>query len=140
MAMRIGGGKVVLLLGGLAVAVGCGSGAPGRVALAGRVNCGDEPVARGTILFAPAGGGGSGITAPIEDGEYAVDASDGVPPGAYLVRIMGYDGKPMTGRQANPLGNPLPPYQTRVEVPEGGAPSLDFSMPASPARPPTANR
>jgi hypothetical protein len=135
--MRMGG-TIELLLGCMVV-VGCGGGAPVRVGVTGRVSYGHEPVARGTIVFVPAGGG-SGITTPIEDGEYAVEARDGVPPGTYLVRIMGYDGKPMTGRQANPLGNPLPPYQTQVDIPEGGMPSLDFSMPTASSRPPRPNR
>ena len=112
------------------VVVGCGTGEAPRLGLSGQVTYAGNPVAKGTVFFAPAGGSGSGTTAMIEDGEYALDPREGVVPGVHVVRIMGYDGKQMSGRRANPLGNPLPPYETRVEIPEGGLPNLDFAMPA----------
>lgn len=124
---------VVLVLG----LVGCGSGAsdgPTRYAVSGKVTYAGEPVPAGEITFEPdasKGNGGPAASTTIEDGAYSLPAASGAVGGAMTVRIIGYDGKPPEGPEAemNPNGMSLfPPYETTVDLPESSA-TQDFEVP-----------
>lgn len=65
---------------------GCGPGSGGRLPLSGKVTLKGQPLANGTIEFTSADqtqmSGGV-----ITNGEYKIDAVQGLPPGDYTVRI-----------------------------------------------------
>ena len=91
-----------------AVVIGCGSGGDGlqRVMLSGAVTYQGEPVADGSVLFAPCDGTvGSSMAVKIVDGRYRADSNGGVPVGNYRVEILAYR-KNVGGRQH--VGPPPP--------------------------------
>jgi hypothetical protein len=68
---------------------GCGADNPlGRKAISGNVTLDGQPVAAGSIEFAPQQQGGVGSGAMITAGSYQIEAAKGLPPGKYLVRIF----------------------------------------------------
>ncbi len=69
-------------------ATGCGSDNPlGRQAISGRVTLDGSPLDQGTISFSPQADNGVSSGTTLRNGEYAIAASKGLPPGKYVVRI-----------------------------------------------------
>ena len=67
---------------------GCGPGNPlGREALSGTVTLDGEPLATGSIEFAPLEPGGVSSGETISGGRYDIGEIKGLPPGKYRVRI-----------------------------------------------------
>ena len=93
----------------LAVAVfmitGCGKGRLERVPVSGTVSYDGQPVAQGTIRFAPLKGQPVPMSAAhIKDGKYNADSKGGVAVGEYRVEIEAFH----KGKPTNP-NRPLPP-------------------------------
>ena len=93
----------------LAVAVlvitACGKGRLERVPVSGTVSYDGQPVAQGTIRFAPLSGQKVPLSAAqIKDGKYTADSKGGVAVGEYRVEIDAYH----KGKPTNP-SRPLPP-------------------------------
>jgi hypothetical protein len=113
-------------------AVGCGGGDQRQTAnLSGRVTFKGQPVPTGYITFMPEVSGGNRgevKSFPIKDGSYntADGPNPGVYPGANVVRISGFDGKPAKffpdGKQ---IFNPIELKETVA----GG--TKDFEVPPS---------
>lgn len=74
----------------LIVCIGCGSGAPPRASVSGRVSVDGVPVEDGSISFVPTNGN-TGPTAggSIVNGRYSIAAAKGPAPGWNLVVISG---------------------------------------------------
>jgi hypothetical protein len=86
---------VLLNVLGVAVVVGCGPGGPERVVLSGAVSYNGQDVGNGRIVFEPIDGTkGSGAAGRITRGKFRIEAKGGVPVGAYLVRIQGFELQP----------------------------------------------
>jgi hypothetical protein len=114
-----------ILLGALA---GCNRDATYPVS--GSVTYNGEPLPAGEIWFDPdPSRGKSGLQgfAPIKDGRYDTrENGKGVRGGAYLVRILGFDGRPA---RELPLGQPLfPEHQEARALPEAAS-EQDFRIP-----------
>ena len=94
------------LCGFLTIAVvlcgGCGPGDP-RLPVSGIVQLDGQPLAAGTIEFAPVGSGGQ-AGASISEGRFDIPASRGLPPGDYLVRITAAAVSPPTETPPGPPG------------------------------------
>ncbi len=110
--------------------VGCGSEGPDRYKVTGTVTYNGQPVPVGEVVFEPdasQGNSGPGSVAQIKDGKYQTEPGMGVMGGAYIVRIVGFDGVPVGDSTA---GTGLfPPYETTVNLPEEGV-TQDFEVPA----------
>jgi hypothetical protein len=79
------------LLTAVIASCGCGGSDSQRVVLTGAVTYQGEPVANGTVLFAPCDGTtGPSIVAKIVDGRYRTDSQGGLASGNYRVEILGY--------------------------------------------------
>jgi hypothetical protein len=116
------------------LAAGCSSEAK-RIQLSGRVTFNGQPVPAGYISFMPEfGQGNSGKdvrVVQIKDGMYdsATAQNPGVYPGPTVIRIAGFDGKPLARfPQGKQIFNP---HELHATV-EGG--TKDFDVPASAAR------
>ena len=71
---------------------GCGpENKLGRKAVSGTITINDELLKNGSIMFAPCDSSGQGSGAVIADGQYAIEAHQGLPPGEYDVRIYSAD-------------------------------------------------
>ncbi len=90
----------------LVVAAGCGGDSQGRLPISGNVTFDGEPLAIGNLSFTPQQAGGVRSGAIIRDGQYAIKAEKGLPPGEYLVRIH-------SAVDAGPPTEPLPPGPTQ---------------------------
>ena len=117
----------------LALGTGCSS-KPKLSELSGKVTFKGQPVPAGFISFAPdVGSGNKGQlrVLQIKDGVYdsAQEVPPGLPPGAYFIRIAGFDGKriPMYG-QGKQIFNEVTDLQHTV--PEGAS-TKDFVIPDS---------
>jgi len=99
--------------------------------VSGRVTVGDRPVPKGLIYFDPdpSAGNAGGLQgfANIEQGQYSTaQGGQGIKGGAYVVRVLGYDGKPA---QELPFGQPLfPEYTFNKELPAADT-TLDVVVP-----------
>jgi hypothetical protein len=98
--------------------------------VSGRVTLGDRPVPKGLIYFDPdpsAGNTGLQGFANIEQGQYSTaQGGQGIRGGAYVVRVLGYDGKPANEL---PFGQPLfPEYTFPKELPAADT-TLDVAVP-----------
>ena len=89
--------------------VGCSSESE-RIAVSGEVSMDGAPVPNGEITFAPADGSIQQATAPIVEGQYAMDERFGAVPGSYRVMIRGFREIPATGP-----GNPYAPDAVPTE-------------------------
>jgi hypothetical protein len=82
-------------IGTLALAVsGCGGSSDNlpRVAVSGSVNLGGQPLAKGTIQFAPSSDRiPTTATAGINDGKYSIPRAEGLVPGSYKVSISSFN-------------------------------------------------
>ena len=96
----------LLLLAAVALAgAGCG-GQLNRQPVSGTVTYKGKPIVRGSVTFAPQGGGPTFVTAPIEDGKFSLGKDEGPVPGRYQVRFEAYD-KLLYGPAI--AGDPAPP-------------------------------
>lgn len=118
-------------------AVGCGGAAPEgpkRFALSGKVTYDGQPVPAGEIFFEPnnkKGNGGPATSAEIRAGAYSIPTDRGVVGGAMIVKVIGYDGKPPAGPEAqmNPHGMQMfKPYQADVDLPKSAG-KHDITVP-----------
>ncbi len=114
--------------------VGCGRDAvPNPYQVSGTVSFAGQPVPKGFITFSPdtsLGNSGPGGGAAIVDGKYKTEPGKGIVGGAYVVRIVGYDGV-ATAAEGEELqdGKPLfVPYQSTVEFPAEDV-TQDFEVP-----------
>lgn len=121
----------------LLMIAGCGTDAPpgpDRFPVSGSVTFEGQPVPAGEIFFEPdaeKGNSGPVASTTFREGEYSLDADSGHVGGAMIVRVIGYDGKPPDGPEAemNPHGMQLfPPYRTQIELP-ADASTRDIDVP-----------
>jgi hypothetical protein len=129
------------LIFAILLCAGCGRDL-NRQAVSGTVSYKGKPIARGSITFAPAEGQGpTFVSAPIEDGKFAIPKSAGPVPGKYLVRFEAYDkiqyGPAIPGDPAPPPKKlnqePLPPRygadsKETAEVKAGEKNAFDFQL------------
>jgi hypothetical protein len=125
-------GKLLIAVASIAMAAGCSS-EPEPAQLSGKVTFKGEPVPAGWISFTPDvnnTGSGQVRVCQIKDGIYdsAKESEPGIYPGAYQVKIAGFDGKkiPFYG-QGKQIFNPVDDTFT---VPEGKT-TKDFVIPES---------
>lgn len=101
----------------LAYCAGCNSSSgPEKFTVSGQVLIDGDPVPRGEVSFAPdpdKGNSGPGSVAKIVDGRYSTAESKGVVGGAYIVRIVAFDGVPT---EDSVDGTPLTKSSYKVEV------------------------
>lgn len=140
MQYRIALSVVAIVL--LPACVGCGRGKDLDLQeISGQVTFHTQPLANGTIQFAPRDQYGLAGGSVIADGRYVIPSQKGLPPGAYTVRISSADqsggiprsstGKP--GSEAPPLKEVLPDrYNSKseltAEVKSGGGNILNFEL------------
>lgn len=120
---------VALVLG---FCVGC-SNKPKMAQLSGKITFKGNPVPAGWISFTPdvaAGTNGQIRVMQIQEGVYDSNTGDepGIPPGSYMVKIAGFDGKrvPMYG-QGKQIFNPI---EDKFVVPDGKS-TKDWQVPDS---------
>lgn len=77
-----------LLVVGLLLLAGCGTGQPAFQEVSGRVTFQKQPLRKGLIEFVPANPGGTSAGAIIRDGQYTVRPAAGLLPGSYRVKIV----------------------------------------------------
>ena len=85
---------VVLSIGVVALAVGCGDGRPARVRVSGQITVDGKPLDFGSIAFYPDAGGRPGGAQMESGGNYSVtmyELNDGLPPGSYSVSVSAVD-------------------------------------------------
>lgn len=123
--------RYLLVVGLILLVVGCSSSKP----LQGKVTYAGQPLPLGSITFDPdrtKGNDGVRRTGNIKDGVYHTSHVDGPPlQGPVIVRIYGYDGKPLPGKegQLSPNGTPLCfPFETRIDMKPGES-TYDFDIP-----------
>jgi hypothetical protein len=121
--------------------VGCGGGSvDGRYGLTGKVTLKGQPLAKGTIEFSAAEGGGPLSGGTIENGQYTIAAESGLKPGTYTVKISSIEevggGAPAAPgpESTTQVGKELIPAEFNinstktVEVKTSGN-SFDFAIP-----------
>lgn len=83
-----------VLLGLLAIMIGCGPNYGGRQEIKGTIKLKGQPLDQGQISFTPiSGDGATKEGALIANGEYHIDRAHGLMPGKYRVLITSGDGK-----------------------------------------------
>ena len=119
----------------LGLAAGCSGPDAHTVQLSGKVTFKGQPVPAGYISFTPDFGKGNPgkevRVVQIKDGVYdsAQEKNTGVYPGPTIIRIAGFDGKPLSRYpQGKQIFNPHEMHETV----EGG--TKDFDVPAEAAR------
>lgn len=131
--------------------LGCGEPNPlGRKAITGKIDFDGSRLESGVIEFVPDDPAGHSTGAVIANGEYAIEAHKGVPPGKYIVRITSPtdDSDPVPEEELLPPGpqgsgpSQPPPakeripsdYNTKsdkfVDVTADGPNQFDFDIPA----------
>jgi hypothetical protein len=132
-------GRLVCLaaaVGAALAACGCGSDKKQLGQLKGKVLFGGKPVPAGYISFTPdmsKGGHGSVKVAQIKDGEYDTSqgSDPGVIPGPTVIRIAGFDGKPLRlYAQGKQIFNPYELHETLA----AGENKKDFVVPPAAAK------
>ncbi len=124
-----------LMLAAVLALSGCtGASGPPRYDLSGAVSYAGKPVPAGEIALEPDGSQGNtgpGSMAQIKDGKYQTEPGKGILGGAYVVRIMGFDGIPAGDSS---VGTALfLPYETRLDFP-CEATTHDFTIEPSKGR------
>jgi hypothetical protein len=122
---------------------GCGGSSDNlpREAVSGSVTMGGEPLAKGTIVFAPTSDKvATNATAEIVDGKYSIPRYEGLVPGSYKVAVSSLnqvaETKPvrgLPGKIAPPAKNLIPAqYNTNTtltkEVKAGETNTFDFEL------------
>lgn len=99
----------LLPLAAMALA-GCGASLP---EVAGKVTVNDQAASAGTVVFHPAGKGVTGYGTIQADGSYTARTGGGagLPPGDYLVTVMGNKAPPPADKPGTPTVEPLFPPQ-----------------------------
>ena len=83
---------VIACLFVVSTSIGCGpANELGRKPVSGSITFDNEPLANGSILFAPLDKSGQGSGAVIKDGQFSIAAHQGLPIGEYAVRIYSAD-------------------------------------------------
>lgn len=133
--------SILLLVIGLATAIGCGGGdGPKRYDLSGTVTFDGKPIPAGSIIFQPnasAGNTGPQGAAEIRDGKYDTSVNGkGTIGGPHIVRITGFDG---VAESEMDVVKPLfAEYQIEVDLPtESG--TKDFEVPADAPKAPESS-
>ena len=140
----LGAGRAAWLLLASALCLGCEAGEDElpRESVSGRVTLDEAPLAKGWIMFSPAGGAGTQVGGEVSDGAYAIAKAQGPVPGSYVVMITAggtLDGDPddpakrPTAKDRLKATDPVPNrYNTRTtlkaEVKAGGPNTLDFPL------------
>lgn len=84
--------RILLAMIGLVACFGCSpENKLGRKAVSGVITVNEQPLAKGSILFAPDDRNGVSSGAEIANGEYSIAAHQGLTPGNYTVRIYATD-------------------------------------------------
>lgn len=122
------------------IAVGCSENPLKRQPISGTVAFDEKPLDYGVISFTSQGGANHSTGATIKNGEYAIPAEKGLPPGTYRVQINAtiHDPKlpppPAGQRDERPGIEIIPPSynaesQVIIEVKEEPALDVNFSIP-----------
>jgi hypothetical protein len=129
--MRHSARRLVILAGILSLLAGCSGSQPKKVQLSGKVIFKGKPVPAGYISFMPEFGQGNEgrdvRLVQIKDGVFdsAREQDPGVYPGPTIVRIFGFDGKPML--PLYPQGKQIfNAYELKETLAEG---TKDFTVP-----------
>jgi hypothetical protein len=121
--------RTALAAGLLALVAGCGTKAERLFHVSGTATCGGKPIPMGHVHFEPVRGtpGEPGYAA-IDGGRFNTAAGGlGIRGGAYVVRILGYDGKV---RDDYPMGSPLfNEYEVKKDLPQADS-EMNFDVPA----------
>jgi hypothetical protein len=131
--MRRSALRLAVLAAILGLATGCSGSRPKTIQLSGKVTFKGQPVPAGYLSFLPdasQGGRGEVRVVQIKDGVYdsSREKNPGLYPGPTLVRIGGFDGKPL---HLYPQGKQIfNPYEVRETIEAG---TKDFDVPASAA-------
>ena len=126
----------------LLMAAGCGPGGPERTIVSGTVTFDGQGVQEGTIRFVPTQDTTLPVSgAPIQDGQYRVDALGGVPVGAHRVEIeatradpkAAAPGEEIPGVEGPPREQYIPAKYNRdselqVTIESGQAVTKDFDL------------
>lgn len=97
---------IALGLAGVGFAlIGCADPNAGKMEISGTAKIKGKPIKDGTVAFEPLDGQDTRATAVITDGAFAVDKSNGLKPGKYLIRVSAGDGK----TAVNPVDENNPP-------------------------------
>jgi hypothetical protein len=123
--------------------VGCGSDGPKKNGVRGQVTWKTQPLANGTIDFTPLEAtGGESFGGTIENGQYEIERSVGLPAGKYKVSIQATNGPPENPSGDDPNWKPkpiivIPPtfnFATTLtaEVTDGGPNQFDFHLKPGP--------
>jgi hypothetical protein len=125
--------RLAFLAALLGLVAGCSGSRPPTVQLSGKVTFKGQPVPAGYLSFLPdasQGGRGEVRVVQIKDGVYdsSREKNPGLYPGPMLIRIGGFDGKPL---HRFPQGKQIfNPYEVRDTVAAG---TKDFDVPAAAA-------
>ncbi|QDU63284.1 hypothetical protein Pan216_41620 [Planctomycetes bacterium Pan216] len=117
-----------------ALAVGCGKKpGPDRYEISGNATFNGKPIPAGEISFSPnsqKGNKGPGSLAIIKDGKYQTTSGKGLVGGAYVARVIGFDG---VANEMSEQGMPIfESFEVEFEAPMEST-TRDFEVPASAA-------
>jgi hypothetical protein len=104
------------------LAVGCsGNDGPRRYQVSGQITFRGQPVPVGVMSFEPntaEGNHGPGGSGTIKDGNYVTTPGFGVVGGPYIIRITGFDGKPIPGGDMIEGAQLFPETEIAVNLPQ----------------------
>jgi hypothetical protein len=112
---------------------GCGRAGSGRTNLAGKATLAGKPIPFGIVEFVPddkKGHKGPVGSAEIVNGEYSTLQGDtGVLPGPHLVRVTGYEERPITSTNENEPSKSKPLFVEYVTNADLAGPAYDIEVP-----------
>ncbi len=132
--------RIVLLACVVFPLLGCGAGKGGKKAISGTVTLKGQPLDHGTITFlALPDSQTHAAAALIQQGSYAIPAEQGLPAGAYRVKLSAIEEFDISPAEYAAGKTPPPPKeripakynaasQELVEVLEAGANKFDFQI------------
>lgn len=122
---------ILLAIGGIIPAVGCGPAGPGRVQVHGTVTHGGRLIPAGEMIFEPdpeRDNSGPQGRATIKNGHYRTTAGKGSVAGPVVIRVEAYDGQP---HRESPRGIAMfPPYLLKLDLPDSDS-EQNIDVPAS---------